>query len=218
MKYAFCTSFSPWGYKAYGKKFLESFVEHCDLPIFVYHENEEPDLVGPNYRNLFDDEELLCFLKNCLDDGNNYRYQANRFSRKVFAVTDKPEADCWIWIDADIEVFERIDEAFLERVCPQGYKGSYIGRMDWHHSECGWVSYRDHSVLERFRKTYISGEVFALDEWHDSYVFDRIRGDNWFNIAEGVEGMHPWPDTPLGEVMIHHKGPEAKHEMAVARG
>lgn len=217
MKYAFCTSFSPWGYKTYGRKFLKTFLKHCDIPIFVYHENNQPRIKGPIYRNLYDDLELVEFLKRCPPDTKNYRYQANRFSRKVFAVTLQAEAENWIWIDADVEVFGNIDEEFLEEVCPEGYRGSYIGRKDWHHSECGFVSYRDHDVLKKFRKTYISGEIFALDEWHDSFVFDKIRGDNWFNIAEGISGMHPWPETALGRVTKHFKGPQAKHEMVIAR-
>ena len=37
------TSFSQDGYKLYGKKFLETYVEHHDVPIVVYHENEQPE-------------------------------------------------------------------------------------------------------------------------------------------------------------------------------
>lgn len=216
MKYAFCTSFSPQGYELYGKRFLEGFLRYSNFPIYVYHENSEPDLKGPIYKNLFQQNELMEFLKDCPPDGMNYRFQANRFARKVFAVTNTKEADWWIWIDADVEVFGPINEAFLDKVCPDGYDGSYIGRRDWHHSECGFVGYRGEETLKRLRRVYTSGELFALDEWHDSFVFDCVRTGKWFDIAHNIGGMHPWPDTALGSVMTHFKGPRAKHALQTA--
>ena len=62
-----------------------------------------------------------------------------------------------------------------------------------------------------------SGEVFKLGEWHDSFVWDWLRkqadGQYIFkNLAEGIRGMHPWPETILGKYLDHHKGPVAKKE------
>lgn len=171
-------------------------------------------------RTLASDPEFLRFEHEAPHDGADYRFNALKFAHKVFTVTTPPEeyADWWIWLDADTETLKPIDERFLKTACPEGYMGSYLGRKDWHHSECGWVAYslREGAgkFLARFREVYTSGEIYEHLEWHDSYIFDRVREefpeDAWFNLSEGVPGMHPWDSTILGEHMRHYKGPLRK--------
>lgn len=232
-----CTSFSEEGYEVYGRRFIESYLANCDKPLAVFYEGRKPDIRDDQIRyvKLDADADLDAFLKAYdvpmahgivgKKDGKwvaDYRFQAIKFAKKVFALTTFAEnVDWWVWIDADV-VFEKpLDGAFWSTVCPPDKLMSYLGRKDWGHSECGFVAYRVgtpqiRSFLKRFRRAYTSGDVFSLPEWHDSYVFDVIRSqyphvsDTFKNLAEGVPGTDVWPHTVLGEYMRHMKGPESK--------
>ena len=227
------TSFSPDGYEKYGRNFISSFMRYWDWPLVVFHENSEPDMKGPTYIDLLKDQDLLDFLRYYdtmpaahgiagMKDGKpvaDYRLQAVRFARKVFALTTLPleKVDWWVWIDADTETTSKIDRRFVDAACPQKGLISYLGRKDWDHSECGFVAYRvGHPVplsfLRDFRRAYTTGEIFKFPQWHDSYIFDRIMEmyapwkPFFVNLSEGVPGNHVWPHTILGEYMVHNKG------------
>jgi len=233
-----CTSFSTRQYEVYGKRFLDTYREFCDKPLTVFHEGQDlPDWVEA--RDLREDADLLAFLKlwgekpfahGLVSGGLNYRFQAVKFAKKVFAYTNHPPLtpeDVWVWIDADVEFFAPVTEEWWSRSCSSGFVGSYIGRRKWSHPECGFMSfsgrYNGAEILSEIRRIYTSGLLFGLPEWHDSYVFGVVqrawdlRGRiRFFNLAETVEETgdvpHPWPDTVLGEVCRHHKGPVAKRE------
>jgi hypothetical protein len=227
MKYACVTTMSPEGYEQYGKTMLESYVKHWDIPIWVYYEGKTPpELVHEEGRvhwmPLDADKDRAKFIKKHTKreaKTNDYRLQIVRFSHKIFALTDPQrietvETDNWIWLDADTETFETVDEAFLDSVCPAGFCGSYLGRTDWHHSECGFVSYNRNyggiAFLEELRKVYTSGKILDYDEHHDSFIFDQIRKGWWYNISEGVSGMNVFDACDLGQKMKHYKGPLRK--------
>lgn len=200
------------GYEDYGKTFLETFRMQSDFPIYVYSEDHLP----VNYRLLHNDDEWVEFQKNP-PDPPDWRYQAKRFSHKVFSVTKPEDYDWWIWLDADVEVFDRIDHEFLDRACPSDATLSYLGRRDCRTSECGWVAYNlnngGREFLKRFREKYTTGEIYDHLEWHDSYIFDRVMEEMpgiWANLSDGVKGMHVWDSTILGEKMRHLKGPLRK--------
>jgi hypothetical protein len=156
------------------------------------------------------------FQKNAPDESKDYRYKAKTFSHKVFAITNPPDVKWWIWLDADVITEHPVDEEWLKTVCPEDATLSYLGRKDWRHSECGWVAYnleKARPFLEEFRRIYTSGEIYTFPEWHDSYIFDRVREripGNYHNLSEGISGMHPWDESPLGEKMRHLKGPLRK--------
>lgn len=215
----FVTSMSCEGYKTYGKKFLESFVKHSDYQMTVYSEDDlniahyiRSGYVWP--ARLQDDPDWREF-QNYPDDPPDWRYQAKRFSHKVFALTKPEDCKWWIWLDADVEVFGRLDAEFIKRACPQNATLSYLGRQG-RTSECGWVAYnleKARPFLKRFREIYTSGEIYDHLEWHDSYIFDRVKEEipgNYHNLSEGIPGMHPWDETILGEKMRHLKGPLRK--------
>jgi hypothetical protein len=217
MRYEVVTSMSQAGYDLYGRSFLTSYQKYWNAPLTVYTEDPLEDERFP-VRDLNEDDELMGFLAECSEESPvDYRFQAGRFAKKVFAITGHPRnADWLIWLDADVETFSKVDDGFLSRVCPEGYPGSYLGRKDWNHSECGWVAYNlNHygsEFLDRFREVYTSGEIWDHAEWHDSYIFDRVREEksDWLNLSKGIPGMHPWDSTALGEKMKHLKGPLRK--------
>lgn len=240
MKYAVCTSFNDEGYELYGKKFLESFFKHWpkDVELHVFYEGSRPKESGPVYHNLMEDGDLKKFLfvwgKNPQANGIvevkngkamvNYRFQAVKFAKKVFAVTSRsrPDADWWIWLDADVVTTNNVTTEFLESVCPDGFAVSYLGRLEWPHSECGWVAYSkryEDGFLKQFREIYTSGQVFFFREWHDSFIFDALRtkfqaNGNWFyNLSPEAKGLNDaWNHSPLCKYMKHNKGPIAKRE------
>ena len=230
-----CTSFSPKQYEVYGKRFLDTYREHCDKPLTVFHEGQAlPDWLSA--KDLRADPDLVEFFRvwggklfahGQINGTVNYRFQALKFAKKVFAYTNHPKLgpeDWWVWIDADVEFFAPLTDEWWAKACPAGFTGSFIGRKTWH-PECGFMGFSHHGaeVLKQIRDIYTSGLLFGLPEWHDSYAFGVVqrawdlRGrSRFFDLAQNVEEKgdvpHPWPDTVLGEVCRHNKGPVAKRE------
>lgn len=226
MSYAAVTTMSQANYEQYGEKFLDTYIEFWDIPIHVYWEgtdfpSKDSDLIV--WHDLNQDRDRAIFLKEYGDKvDKDYRYNATKFCHKVFALTDPKrldQSDVWIWLDADIETFSTVSEEWLDEVCPAGFIGSYLGRTDWHHSECGFVSFNMDEgaggLLQGMREVYSSGELFRLKEWHDSFVFDTLRRGWWFNISSGIAGMHVFDDSYLGTKLRHAKGELRKQGKAL---
>ena len=188
------TSFGPSGYKLYGKKFLSTFVQHVDSEIVVYVEGLQntPDFSHDKvtYRNLADVRGLTETLnmtnfpaaKGMLwgGDQRSYEYDVNRFCRKSFAQIDaaikfaNEGGSSLYWLDADIEFFNSFDLPSLETTCM-----AFLGRGEVHScaSFLGWnlKHPKCKSFFEYYWSLYITGTVFTLNEWHDSYVVDWLR-------------------------------------------
>jgi len=177
----------------------------------------------------YTESDLKKFLSICPPDTSDYRSCAAKFAHKVFAYTDpnRPGCDWWIWLDADTETFKPVDEEWIKQALPRiaftGFQDdeicSYLGRKDWNASETGWLAFNTKLAdpfLKRMREVYTSGEIFDHLEWCDGYIFDRVReefeaeGHKFRNLSAEVPGMHPWPETMLGQRMKHYKGPLRK--------
>lgn len=243
------TSFNYAGFHDYGKKFLETFHKHNidNIPLTVVIEDfdtpekeaELPDWV--NYEHIEDDPDFMQFyLANEQNDimhglvpgkkgvpNYNYRYDAIRFAKKVFVYANPlrqvPQRGWFIWIDADVEFFEDFTEQTFFDNLDEDANVAYIGRIDWDHSEAGFLAFRfgddpeknkiTHSFLDDIRDVYKSGKFEQLDQWHDSFIFDAVREHFEdkndmvsHDIAEGLTGMHPWENTFLGKFCKHNKG------------
>tara|TARA_R110000822_G_scaffold49674_12_gene130116 strand:- start:5021 stop:5695 length:675 start_codon:yes stop_codon:yes gene_type:complete len=215
----------------YGGKMLDSanlYLKDCPNTEIVLVPQSDL-MIDEDLMRFFDVWQKKDFANGLVGGKYDYRLQAIRFAYKVFAYTrtrwtDDLEADDWlIWLDADTSFTGPVTPEWLETVCPGGYMGSYIGRKDWDHSECGWIAfsmrYHGREFLAKMREYYTSELIFGLPQWHDSYIWDRVRqvmelkhGSRWFNLADGIGGNHPWPETKLGEILEHYKGPRAKAE------
>lgn len=182
------TSFGEEGYKLYGKRFLETYVEHVGVPIDVYIEGQEPkfqhELV--TYKNLLKVPGCADFLTIAGslpafrghawgEAKRNYRFDVFRFCRKSFAQIDAAsrQGDWLYWIDADVEFKGDFKlpkrDAFM----------LYLGRPSWH-SCASFIGFNTkHEVSGAFFKQlwtlYVTGTVFALPEWHDSFINDWLR-------------------------------------------
>ena len=186
MNFAAVTTFSPSGYEQYGKRFLESYVKFWTVPICVYYEGQRPDFNHAliTWVNLDLDKDRAAFMGRHKDNTKDYRFQIVRFAHKIWALTDpkrlaEVDAETIVWLDADIETISPVDEGFLSEVCPAGFCGSYLGRVDWHHSECGFVSYNRKfggvAFLEELREIYKTDKILEFDEHHDSFIFSKIK-------------------------------------------
>lgn len=193
----FVTSFSPAGYKDYGKRFLESFVrffpQNAILACFYEHEKPPIDDSRIWYFDLLEDKEYEDWMirhgsdpeKNGIRDGvRDFRFDAVRFAPKIFSLTSPvlPHAGWRIWIDADVEATEVIPESFFSKLLRTDAVAAYLGRPKevFATSECGFVAYKTSKNAGRqflldLRTNYVQGKIFGFPEWHDSAVFDILR-------------------------------------------
>lgn len=154
----------------------------------------------------------------------DYRTNYMDFSHKVFALyqaylyAKHAKIDYIMWLDADVLVKGEVTIEDLEK-WRNGSDIAYLGRKDWDHSECGFVIYKTKTAgkfLERFHEMYVNDEVLKLEQYHDSYVFDKLREEfpklKYHNISEGIDGRDVFNESPLGEKLHHHKGPQEKQK------
>mgnify|MGYP003346622138 FL=1 len=248
-EYLLVTTFNGSGYEQYGRKMLDSFLAHWPdtQRILVYIEGATLDTNHINnsrimVRNLDHVEKLTGFkarhCDNPLANGfyplgstiKNYRFDAVRFSHKVFALwhaqANMPTgASSMVWLDADTLTHSDVPEDFLTRIAPETFNKtgiggpygiSYLGRSRYY-TECGFVSYNLRhpsmgSFWEMFVGLYNNDGLFTLQEWHDSFIFDHCRrifenrGMINHNITPRIIKGHPFINCDLGLYMDHLKG------------
>lgn len=228
-----CTSFSPVGFKQYGTCFVTSY-EDNDWPfcLYLFNDGSEPSVGGDfdndyntRHRDLTEDKEAEEFKERFhkIESGDNYRQQAIKFSRKVFAMSNMLEVTGWfVWFDADI-VFTGPPTVDFIKLMNNDTSLIYLGRPKFRHSETGFIAFNldDPAVtmlLLDMRSCYLGKkpEVFTLPEWHDSMVFDlclkrsQIQTSRQLSLSDKVHDLHVWPHTPLGAFSEHNKGPVRK--------
>lgn len=235
------TSFSQRGYHEYGRRFIESFLKHCsDQDLYVYYERKlpknRPENSRVHYINLYDFKDFVHLTKifktsdplfSGLMRGKdskkvyNFRYDANRFFRKVCAITmhafDHPP-HTFAWCDADVIFHEDLPLDFLKTLMPN--EKDFIAALLRPHSytETGFIVFdTSHPLSDEFMRnywrTYSNGAFKYLGEWHDCYVFDFICAMMEvpiLDLTEGKETDHPFIHSVLGKYMDHMKGPERK--------
>ena len=244
MKYAVITTFHQPGLSQYAQTMIDTFEQYWpdSVDLYCYAENCTPKTTKPNvhvldlhqqspdlvefkekYRNVPWANGMQMKETGLNFEANNFEWDAVRFSNKVFTVIDavrNTTADWVIWLDADSKTHSPVTEQFLQQVCPENHFVSYLGRRAKYHSECGWVAYNvRHPDAAQFvtdwRNLYMSGQLFDLKEFHDSFVFDVLRtqyqerGTPFYNLSPELPGKgpgHPFIASQLGTVMDHMKG------------
>jgi len=203
------TSFSQKGYHDYGKRFIETFLEHwTDEKLRVYYERGIPTSAPRDerveYVNLYDFPDFVEFenvVKESdpmfsgiirMPDGKNaynFRFDVNRFYRKVFcmfhACTEETADDRVAWVDADVYFHNTMPQNFLRTLVQDSTYIAHLQR-EWLYSETGFVAFNTkHSVnktfMELFMATYFNGSFKLLGEWHDCYVLDYLI--KLFNVS-----------------------------------
>jgi hypothetical protein len=223
--YLLVTTFNSDGYKVYGQKMLEAFLNYWpnNQQTIVYTENCNLD------SNLIDDriivkdllsiQELVDFKNRHKNNpaANGYKkntttkdfmFDAVRFSHKVFALYDAVQTNkgkSIVWLDADTITHSIVPVDFLEKNFPiDNYGIAYLGRIK-QYSECGWVVYHTvHPQMREFWETFINyyknDTIFNLQEWHDSFVFDVARKE-W--EANGMINQNITPNFVAGHPFIN---------------
>lgn len=249
MNYTVITTFHEPGLRQYGQTMIDSFDRHWprNVPLIVYAEACDPHAPSDRIiiRNLLTScPDLVSFKQqhqnNPVAHGrvakdtnvpfadNQFKWDAVRFSHKVFAVIhacETADSDWVIWLDADTKTFADIPGSWLDEICDNKSMACYLGRREKYHSECGWVAYnrrhRDLAVfMAQWRDLYKSGRLFDLKEYHDSFVFDVLRkdftiqhGTRFHNLSPELPGKgpgHPFIASRLGQYMDHMKGSKRK--------
>ncbi len=185
----FVTSFSKEGYAVYGKTFLESAIKHLpkSAEIVVYYEGENPSDITDDrlvYKNLYDipgvkewlmSAGFFSMMRGVSHGQRNYRYDAFRFTRKIFAQCDAASGydGLLFWIDADTVFKDDIGESFFREILEDDFI-AYMDRPSWHlcASFVGWNTRHDQNVMfwTRLWDLMFSGDFLILPEWHDSYI------------------------------------------------
>jgi hypothetical protein len=249
-----CTTFPTEAWDAYACAALESFARYwpADVRLSVYLDD---DTLAMQCRQALASREGasevrigklpahdIFLQRNSAGESKDFRLAACRFSHKIAALKatfDRSETDAdshIIWLDADVIATAPVTHDWLAQFLPHGASHvSYLGRPHFPFSECGFVGYRlsaeGRAFIDAFWAMYETEALYKLPQWHDSFVFDRVRerfDAAWFkDIANGAPGVHVWLNTPLAERLEHWKGAHAKrlrrpipdHEaLAIARG
>lgn len=243
---AVATSCSAKGFNEYGQRFVETYKEFwpADIPLYLVCEDELSPQKGLTLLRLQLSKAANAFMVRhqnnprahgrVMQDGDqgwkpkkiaagyNFRYDAFRFAKKVFAIdyvarTWCPNGGRLFWVDADVVTFAPMQRELLERMLPPASALSCLDRGSYH-SECGFVGYNlDHpaglAFAAAFAGLYATDQVFELQEWHDSWVFDYLRHRlqiPTFAIPHRSRS-HPFCNSELGAVMDHKKGDRKRY-------
>lgn len=219
-------------YDQIGHKMVSSFKQQwpSDINLRIYHEDSLTIEQSDNIEliDLYEAEpQCKAFVerhKNRPDQQNPLELHmgAVRFAYKTFSIINAATtslADYLIWIDADTFTHTPVTHEFLNSLVDRSKYLTYLGRKN-NYSECGFVIYNlNHAgnipFMDVWRHLYEDDEVFQLDQWHDSFVFDRIRETYEKQGVIENNNLSPWGrdydhvfiNSIIGDYMDHMKGP-----------
>jgi len=228
------TSCSAQGWVEYGETFVRSFQQHwpADVHLYLISEDRLPvphialqeSAAAVDFLERNDTQRAKGRVRLHSDagwtpkkaaEGYNFRYDAFRFAKKVFAIelaANRMRAGKLFWADGDIETFADVPESLLDALLPDAAALCCLDRGTYH-SECGFVGYNlDHpqglEFIRAFSALYSGGDVFRLQEWHDSWVFDWLRRELHTETKPITHHSrhHPFVNSVLGRYMDHKKG------------
>jgi hypothetical protein len=260
MTYTVVTTFNARGLDLYAQRMIDTFCVNwpAEVKLFLYPESCQPtipqDASNIIVKDLDTVSELMAFKTKWLnvpkangdvradpvrskrrDAGKGFKWDAVRFSHKVYAIFDCAEiagTDTLIWMDADTICHSAIDMSTIQRLIPADKDLCYLGRKG-KFSECGLYSMNLRSqnikmFLNEFQRMYDHAEngIFQLDEWHDSFVFDAVRNKikilkqhNWSEklgdlrpsaLRNSPGEGHPLINSEWGAYLDHLKGDDRK--------
>ena len=250
------TTFNNEGLFTYGQRLIDSWAKNVDpkIKLLVYAEDCEPTVPeGANIQILNADAlpEKNAFIERWKNDPKatgtpppeikrrrprdwhkEFKWDAIRFSHKVYAVFDAYEnepADWIVWVDGDTYVHSTWSYENFAKLLPKESWITYVGRgagsQTW--PECGFYGLNKNdkqcvNFIKEFKDYYNNAEtgIFTLEEWHDSYVFGHIlmkhknynpraldySASIYVKTAKTGGGGHPLINTELGRYVDHMKG------------
>ena len=259
-KISVVTTFNQSGYDRYASRMIDTFLSNWppEIDLLVYSEDcvitqqadnlkivdfatTVPELQTFKQRWQHDPRATGKLATGSVDrkgkqPGIGFKWDAVRFSHKVYAVTDAARRfapDVLIWMDADTVCHSPCSFEFVNSQCPESVGVAYLGRKG-KYSECGLyaLNLQDSATqqfLTQFQWMYDHAEsgIFKLQEWHDSYVFDHVREQikvveprwqqlNWSAGLITGEG-HPLINSQWGAYLDHLKGDRKTFGRSTAR-
>ena len=188
MKYTVCTTFNESGYKQYGQRMIQTFLQNwpAEVTLVVYAEN---CAVAESADNLvvhdIDIVDALTTFKAAWKDvpkangdvssdpvrsrrrdaGKGFKWDAVRFAHKVYSIfhcAKTINTDWLIWMDADTVCHSAVKLSDLDRLCPQAQDLCYLGRQG-KYSECGLYAMNlnganTKTFLQKFQRCYDDAE------------------------------------------------------------
>lgn len=224
------TSCSRKGWEEYGCRFVDTFLEYWPQSTTLHFVSEDVVLPHIDYRmliySLFSSKGANDFMTRHVNnvrvkggDPYDYQFDAYKFSKKVFAVeliAQTVKRGKLIWVDADCVTHAPIPLDVISNYPPKGYAIAYLARPNY--TECGFIGYDlDHPealpFIHELARVYAEDEFMREKEWHDSWVWDRVRermNVPSYKIPHPVQSSHPLIHSELGKYMDHRKGPRKK--------
>lgn len=229
------TTFSDENYNLYANNFIKSYLKYWpkDYLLITYVDklyyftsngrikeniflNVSEDLVS--FKNNFKDIRF----KGVINNVYNFKYDAIKFCHKVFAILHAfkyNKSDILIWLDADIVTLKDIPLDLITSLI-DGNKGISWFNRENNYPECGFLIFNlnclnTHIFFNELRNTYISGDIFNFNEWHDSYIIQQLAlkifdNDQINNLSGSFSKVsHPIINV-LGEYIDHLKGVKRK--------
>ena len=241
-KINFVTSFNEDIYKVAGHHLLKSIKDNWkpDLNITCYYH----DLDLKNYsvlennsvsfKNLERIEDYKIFKTVNVDhDGTekgtipyNWHLDAVKWSRKVFALTEKAfelaeeskDAGWLIWIDADSLAKKRLVAKDILNMLPEECDVVYKGVRNYpdktFYLDTSFIAFNLNKkpaldLLGDLRGAYISGELLQYREWHDSFLLERL-----LNIYK-AHGMKIKSLEQIGDYITHFEGVDKVKQLPI---
>jgi hypothetical protein len=234
------TCYSLQGWRETGALLVNGFIQYwpADTYLTVYVDDPIPkkDLIrDPRVKyKILNQKDLLNFKerhrgnleanglgKKAKNGMKDYRYDAVRFSHKVFALfqlLEESETDLLIWLDGDSRTHSTVTVKDIESWCPKDKFAGYLARP-WLYTETGFHIFNmKHKIagdfLDAWKQYYLDDSIFKLDMWTDCHTYDaaktRFDEKHWYNLSPPIKNNHPFINGPLGQFMDHMKGPRKK--------
>jgi hypothetical protein len=243
MKIAIVTSLNKQLYEYYAFRFLQTY--NWPFDCYIYHEGWIPEInpMRDNifYRNIHETNPSLKQFIERNQKRNQFSTEKNdtskiiygldflkdaiRFSYKVYAKTHlmmEGKYDYVFWIDADVVFTKSITEQeIIQKILPIDHTICYLDRpQPPRYPECGFVGYNltnshTRNFVEKLRDYYELDLLFNEEQWHDSYVWNKVRekylsGQPQYNLTGARKDGHVWPHSKLAEYTTHLKGKKKK--------
>jgi hypothetical protein len=234
------TCYSLNGYRETGHLLINGFIDYWpdEVTLTVYVDDPIPkaELIR-NTRvsyKILNQKDLMDFKKRHVSNleanglgkkaergQKNYRYDAVRFSHKVFALfqfLEENKTDYLIWLDGDSRTHSNVSIDTIMSWCPEGKFAGYLARP-WLYTETGFHIFNmKHSIsaefMTKWKQYYLDDSIFKLDMWTDCHTYDaaKVNFDEtyWHNLSPPIKNNHPFINGPLGQFMDHMKGPRKK--------
>jgi len=223
------------GWKKYGRRMVDTWTMNWPVPLAFFGEGYAPADDAFVCREV--DLNAVVWLQEFKrrhpykrPGSYDYRFDAARFAHKVAAVLEADDSrilDFLIWVDADTVTHTPVPMEFIDALLPKG--DEYIAWLDrkGKYPECGFFILncrhpRHAEFISALRAAYVTGSLFKMAEWHDSYVIQQLvegMGLKTRSLSgqEGFKTSHPFVNGPLGAYMDHMKGPRKTMGRSQAR-